>query len=183
MSTVSAVARGLRDASQKAAAAASATNDVASVYPRLLAAAGSFVTGREAREDLVQESIARCWDVVESLKMPSNRAVAYLRGAIRLIAFEQRRARRDEVSISSLDFADPDGEVLDHMIHDEDIKRVREAFALLPAAYRRTLEESLIQGYTCEEIAQRESVSAATIRQRKHRACQTLRRAYLAAKN
>ena len=142
----------------------STADEVAAMYPRVLATAAGLVAGRDAREDLVQESIARCWPIVDALEMQRARATAYLRGAIRLIALEHRRTQREEISIDeSAELRAPNEDVLDDMIHDEDVRRARAALATLPSCYRDTLEDCFVHEMTCEEIAEMPIRSVRTV--------------------
>ena len=154
-----------------------AADELVNIYQRLLSIAARSVRSTDSPEDLVQESIARCWPIVECLAMGPTRAVAYLGGAVRLIAREQWRRRRADESIDAcMNVSDNLDDALQQLIREENATRLTRALTSLPSPQRAVVEECCIQGLTCEEVARLHGVSPASIRQRKHRACESLRR-------
>ncbi len=144
--------------------------------PRLVRAVDLLLGDRAVAEEITQEALLRAasrWEKVRSLGSPGGWTH---RVAINLATSQlrrrrvERRARARMASQDGPSWSDAPTE------HDpEQTAAVRRALARLSAADRRRLVLRHVLDWSAEEIGDLEGASAATVRQRLHRARQALR--------
>lgn len=144
-------------------------------YPGLMAFASRRLDHDRAR-DAVAETMARVVANINKFAWKGVSFDSWLFGILRHVVADAHRAqardqRRDErrTAVSQLS-------PLDHVLHDEEAAKVRDAFARLPSSDRELLELRVVAGLSCEEVAAALGKRAGSVRMAQSRALQRLRR-------
>lgn len=135
------------------------------------------LTGDRARaEDVVQETLLRCWQHPEVTDDDERSARAWLFTVARNMIIDERRSARfrNETGVpdidSTADRAGPDevNSALDRLL-------VGDALAQLSADHRAVIARSYYQGWTTAQIATDLQIPEGTVKSRLHYAVQALR--------
>lgn len=145
----------------------------------LLAAIRAFDDPREA-EEVVQESLARALEAVRDGRAPGrDRLGGYVRGILRHVIADHWRRKADERgAVGGGDVPDRRDSALEDLVSGEERARVRAALADLSDPDREILRLVYYDRLTSAEIARRSGEAEATVRKRKSRAMERLRRAF-----
>jgi len=120
------------------------------------------VRGRADAEDLVQDTLLRAWDRVDTLK-DRECARAWLFTILHRLHVDRarkRRRRQQLMPIKDLDegfeeqVSSPGGTPLDEVIRMQTASAVHEALAKVPEPYATALELRDLEGFAYKEIAQ-----------------------------
>ncbi|MEV4759499.1 sigma-70 family RNA polymerase sigma factor [Micromonospora sp. NPDC049559] len=132
---------------------------------------------RHAAEDLLQETMLRAWQHLDSVPTEEDKARRWLFTVARRIAIDaarMRQVRPTEVSLlEATDLAMEDhttGSAL--AVHS-----VHEAFTSLTDAHRTILREIYLRGSSADEAAERLGVPVGTVKSRAYYALRSLRSA------
>ena len=126
-------------------------------------------------QDLVQETFARAWKSLDSLRDE---------GAVKSwLTIILRREFVRKVTANKIDIVDDyDGDVddftldVDHQNKSDDQLWIREALMQLPLKFREPLLMQVYMGFSLDEIAEKLELPANTVATRLHRARQKLRK-------
>lgn len=149
-------------------------NDLERLYrdhgPALLAYLRRRFAGRQAAEDLLQETFVQALRTFDRLAQAASPR-AWLFGIARHIGLSARRRQREatmppEQAVTLPQPAQP---------ADERLERMRQAIGRLPDAQREALELRLRDELSYEEIAEVTGVPIGTVRSRLHHAVRSLR--------
>ena len=126
---------------------------------------------RFTAEDLVQETFARAWGNLGSLR-EEHAAKAWLYTILR----NEHARLHERMRLPLVDDHDLDS-IVDHRLGGMHAAlEMREALHALPAAYREALLLQVLGGFSCEEIAQMMQLSTGAVMTRLSRARLALRR-------
>ena len=149
-------------------------------YQRKIFRYAAYMCGREAGDDIVQETFFAVLRQTGRRDAPSGSVLGYLFGIARHLVWK-RHARSpdpgDDVADAIDRFAAPEPTALERMTQAEAIDAVRAAVQSLPAPYREAIVLCELEEVDYASAAQAMQVPIGTVRSRLHRA-----RALLATK-
>lgn len=122
-------------------------------------------------EDLVQETFARAWKSLCDLR-DEKAALAWLMTTVRRENARRFERVQPEFSVMEVDA------LADHYQHYDTSTEafvVRQALVRLPVEYREPLLLQVLEGYSCDEIAEQLNISSNVVMTRLFRARQKLR--------
>ena len=141
----------------------------------LLRVARRLASDRATAEDAVQEALLRAWRSFDQFKAGTNARAWLFQIMIREL-YAQGRRLHSRPKLESLDI-EIDGEAPRDSAGPAllDAAEVNRAFSALSPAHRTVLLLTIIEGFTCREVAVILSVPIGTVMSRLSRARQTLR--------
>lgn len=92
--------------------------------------------------------------------------------------YQEQVSLDDDPFSETIDAADPTPDQLDHIVHEEDLQRIRDLLQLIPADQRELLDLKLSGGLDSSEIGQVVGKSATAVRSIIHRALRRLHALY-----
>lgn len=143
---------------------------------RLLRAALRIAHDRPAAEDLVQETLLRAWRAFDQFERGTNCKAWLFRIMLNIANKSQRNATARPVLLPIDD--DEPGKVIQMPVRPTQLTRIEVSSALdsLSREHRLALMLSVIEGFTCKEIAGICSVPIGTVMSRLSRARAELRK-------
>ena len=144
---------------------------------RLYAVAQVVVRDADRAEDVVQESLIRCWRDLPSLREPERFEMWQRRILMHCITDEFRRSRRFEAQVRVLRAEPVDADAATAL---EDRDRLERAFSRLSVEHRAILTLRHLQGLTLAEVAATLDIPLGTAKSRLHYASESMRAAITA---
>jgi RNA polymerase sigma-70 factor, ECF subfamily len=149
-------------------------------YQRAVYRYAVYMTGRDAADDIVQETFLVVLQQTDRADAPRGPVLPYLIGIARHRVLKRLNARSEWLDDDIVDTAvnsawPPDAaaeqmSVLDDLARDEMIDTLRAAVRALPAAYRETVVLCELQEMPYAEAAEAMGCPIGTVRSRLHRA-------------
>ena len=149
-------------------------------YQRKIFRYAAYMCGREAGDDIVQETFLAVLRQTGRRDAPSGSVLGYLFGIARHLVWKRHAGSPDqhEDVTDAIDrIAAPEPTALERMTHAETLDAVRAAVQSLPAPYREAIVLCDLEEVDYASAAQAMQVPIGTVRSRVHRA-----RALLATK-
>ncbi len=144
-------------------------------YPGLMAFASRRLDHDRAR-DAVAETMARAVGNIDKFTWQGVGFDSWLFGILRHVVSDAHRSHAREQQRDERRTAVTQLSPLDHVLHDEEAAKVRDAFARLQASDRELLELRVVAGLSCEEVAATLGKRAGSVRMAQSRALQRLRK-------
>jgi RNA polymerase sigma-70 factor, ECF subfamily len=145
-------------------------------YQRAIFRYGVYMAGREAGDDIVQETFLAVLQQRDRSDPPRGAVLAYLIGIARHRVLKRIAARHEALEAEPLDddrhdaAASEELTALDDLARAETIETVRQAVQSLPAAFRETVVLCELQEMPYAEAADIMQCPIGTVRSRLHRA-------------
>ena len=146
------------------------------VYPGLLAYARRRLGADDAR-DAVNETMTRAVDKVSSFECRGVSFDGWLYGILRHVVADATRSRIRRLTPGALAEDQPVPEPSERLIHREEARAVRRAFACLTPADQELLELRVVRGLSSDDVASIVGKRPGAVRMGQSRALQRLRNA------
>ena len=137
-----------------------------------------ILNDRGGAEDVVQDAFVSLWRGARSFDQSRGNLRAWLLTIVHNRAIDQVRGKARVRPVADLQALERTAQVPDAweaLALDLERKQIKEAFARLPEAQRRTLELAYFGGYTHAEIARRMDVPLGTVKGRMRMGLEKLR--------
>jgi RNA polymerase sigma-70 factor (ECF subfamily) len=143
-------------------------------YQRSIYRYGAYMCGREAADDVVQDTFLAVLRQHARHDAPTSTLGGYLFGIARHVVIK-RLAAKGDVSLTTPpsdlhDRPSPEPAVFDALVRAQTIEAVRSAIHALPAAYRESIVLCELQEMPYADAASLMQVPIGTVRSRLHRA-------------
>ena len=142
-------------------------------YQRKIFRYAAYMCGRDAGDDIVQETFLAVLRQSGRRDAPSGSVLGYLFGIARHLVWKRRAGSPDhrEDETDAIDrIAAPEPTALERMTHAETVDAVRAAVQSLPAGYREAIVLCELEEVDYASAAQAMQVPIGTVRSRVHRA-------------
>lgn len=125
---------------------------------------------KETAEDVLQEAYIKIWNKAEKYKQHKGSAMSWMATIVRNQAFDRIRSYKHQAKIIEKlsneihDYVSSELSILDRKNHSDQIAYFKELLEKLPKIQQQAITQSLIYGYTHNEISEELNVPLGTVK-------------------